>query len=283
LRGYQEGVVLGGKKQNKLTGKLRSILLEEVTTDLEVYDLQDWQKACRGFGPVHLEKQTRKEWFQDNKSRIPVTREIVEFIKSWKTKYQGDDRFSEIRVTAIVKELIEVVRKLQKKEGMKLGLLNVVKLAGFRTLVKWADSPSEFKKRIAPRKKQTPEKKIYVPPTVEFVRNAEIEGDDRLLLTIAIVNSGRTPYQNVEFELELDSNLSVLSVEQFTWSPIYSRIRIGFIESSLGTGSKECVLKVHLAMTKKRPKYKIGGKIIYDDYENAKRMETQVESVLIEV
>lgn len=274
---------MGAKKRAALTKKQRDALLEEVTQDLEVYDLVEWQKACRGFGPVHLEQQTRKEWFESCKRRLPAGREIVEFIESWKTKYQKDEKFSDVKVSAIVKGLIDAVRKLQKKKGMQLGLLNVVKLAGFRTLVKWADDPSEIGKKRAPKGKRKTRKQTFERPDVDFVRNAEIEDEDRLLLTIAVINKGRIPYQNVEFELDLGKYLSVLSVEQFTWSPLHNSIRIGFIGASLGNGSKECLLKVHLAMTRKRPRYKIGAKIIYDDYEKGKRVEIQLEPVIIEV
>jgi hypothetical protein len=278
-----EGVVLGAKKKDKLTKKQHGALLEEVTQDLEVYDLVEWQKACRGFGPVHLEQQTRKEWFDSSKRRLPAAKEIVGFIESWKSKYKNDERFNGVQVSAIVKGLIEAVRKSQKKKGMQLGLLNVVKLAGFRTLVKWADDPSEIGKKRAPRGKWKPKNQTFERPDVDFVRNAEIEDEDRLLLTIAVINKGRIPYQNVEFELDLGKYLNVLSVEQFTWSPLHNSIRIGFIGASIGTGSKECLLKVHLAMTRKRPRYKIGAKIIYDDYERGKRAEIQLDPVIIEV
>jgi hypothetical protein len=60
---------------------------------------------------------------------------------------------------------------------------------------------------------------VFAPPKVEFVRDAEIEEERRLLITIAIKNPGCTPYQNVEFDLKPDSNLSFLNVERFTWSP----------------------------------------------------------------
>ena len=273
---------MGAKKRAKLTRKQNEIIVEEVTPDLEVYDLFEWQKACRGFGPVHLEQQTRKEWFESSKRRMSAAREMVEFIASWKTKYQNDERFSDARASAIVKGLIVAVRKVQKKKGMQLGLLNTVKLAGFRTLVKWADDPSEIGKKRTPKGKRKSKKQSFERPEVDFVRNAEIEGEGRLLLTIAIINPGRIPYQNVEFELDLGKHLSVLSVEQFTWSPLHNSIHIGFIGSSLGNGSMECLLKVHLAMSGKRS-YKIGAKIIYDDYEKGKRVETQLEPVEIVV
>jgi hypothetical protein len=275
--------VLGAKKKTKLTKKLQTIIFEEVTPDLEVYDLFEWQKACRGFGPVHLEQQTRKEWFVSCKRRLPAAREIVEFIRSWKKNYQKDEKFIDVRVSAIVKGLIEAVRKLQKKKGMNLGLLNVVKLAGFRTLVRWADDPSQIGKKRTPKAKGKPKKKTFEKPKIDFVRNAEIEDEGRLLLTIAIINPGLTPYQNVELELDLGKYLSVLNVEQFTWSPLHNSIHIGFIGSSLGNGSKECLLKIHLMMTGTRRQHKIGAKIIYDDYEKRKRVETQLDPVIIEV
>ena len=274
---------MGAKKSTNLSKKQHKIILEEITLDLDVYDLVEWQKACRGFGPVHLDHQSRKEWFESSKWRVPAAKEIVDFIESWKIKFQKDENFSNTLASAIVKGLIDAVRNMQKKKGMQLGLLNVVKLAGFKTLIRWADNPSEIGARRRVKKKREPKKQTFEHPKVEFVRDAEIEDEGRLLLTIAVINRGRTPYQNVEVELDLGKYLSVLSVEQFTWSPLHNSISIGFIGASLGNGSKECLVKIHLAMSGKRRKYKIGGKIMYDDYEKGERVEVYFEPVVIEV
>jgi hypothetical protein len=63
-----------------------------------------------------------------------------------------------------VRGLIDVVRKVQKKQGMKLGLLNVVKLAGFKTLVKWADNHIEIKKAGKKGLGKRAERKCLRPP-----------------------------------------------------------------------------------------------------------------------
>ena len=129
-----------GKKKGKLSKSLFREITGLIQADLEVYDLLSWQKACKSFGPVHYESETRKQWFKNNQFRLEAAREIVEFVESWIKNLRNDERFEEYTVEAIRTGIINAVRIKQKDAGAELGLLNPVKLNGFKTLIKWADN-----------------------------------------------------------------------------------------------------------------------------------------------
>ena len=62
------------------------------------------------------------------------------------THFHEMEKFENYTVAAISQEVILVVRKAQQRIKNEKGILNGVKLNGFKTLVKWADNPKELKK-----------------------------------------------------------------------------------------------------------------------------------------
>ena len=79
------------KKKAKLSRKLSKIIHEIVAEDLETYDMHKWKLACKGFGPIHYVKSTRKLWLEKNRYRIEGAREIVDFMGKWVTHFRNSE------------------------------------------------------------------------------------------------------------------------------------------------------------------------------------------------
>jgi len=268
-----------------------------ISPDLEVYDLEDWQKACKAFGPIHYATETRMGYFASNKFRLDAAREIVEFVESWTENLRQRDTFENYTLFAIRAAIIEVVRTAQEKKGMELGKLNAVKLAGFRTFVKWADNKSELKagpyegavkippdaeRRTTQRKPSRKKAKgKYGPPIVNLGEDYQIMEENRLLLTVTVSNAYLHPYQNIELELDIDSRLSVLSVRPFLWSPRTNRIPIGFIAASLDDKVEKQSIEISMLIREKASEYCIGGKIYYDDTQKGVLVDHDLDPVNI--
>lgn len=134
------------KKKSKLSRNLSKIVREAVSMDLETYDMHMWKQACKGFGPIHYVSSTRRMWLEKNRYRIEGAREIVDFVDKWVTHFRNSKKFENYNVAAVRQEVIIVIRKAQQKIRNEMGILNSVKLNGFKTLVKWEDNPKELKK-----------------------------------------------------------------------------------------------------------------------------------------
>jgi coenzyme F420-reducing hydrogenase alpha subunit len=133
-------------KKVKLNRRLSKIVHDAVSEELGSYDMHKWKLACKGFGPIHYVSNTRKMWLEKNQHRIEGAREIVDFVGKWVTHFRNRDEFENYTVAAMKQEVILVIRKVQQKIKNEKGILNGVKLNGFKTLVKWADNPKELKK-----------------------------------------------------------------------------------------------------------------------------------------
>ena len=134
------------KKKPKLSRRHSKLVRDSVSVDLKTFDMHKWKLACKGFGPIHYVSSTRKMWLEKNQYRIEGAREIVDFLDKWTTHFREIDSFELYTVAAIREEVILVIRKAQQKIKNEKGILNSVKLNGFRTLIKWADNPRELRR-----------------------------------------------------------------------------------------------------------------------------------------
>ncbi len=146
------------KKKLKLSRKLSKIVRESVSEDLEIYDMHKWKLACKGFGPIHYVKSTRKLWLEKNRYRIEGAREIVDFMGKWVTHFRNSEKFESYTVATMRQEVILVIRKAHQRIKNEKGILNSVKLNGFKTLVKWADNPKELERGPYKGRKTLPKK-----------------------------------------------------------------------------------------------------------------------------
>ncbi|MFW9786841.1 MAG: hypothetical protein ACFFE2_15420 [Candidatus Thorarchaeota archaeon] len=134
------------QKRPKLSRRLTKLVRETVSEDLKIYDMRKWKESCKGFGPIHYVRNTRRMWLEKNQCRIEGAREIVEFVDKWVTHFRETEDFEKYTVASVRQEIIHLIRKEMQKIKAEKGILNSVKLNGFRTLIKWADNPKELKK-----------------------------------------------------------------------------------------------------------------------------------------
>ncbi|MFW9814085.1 MAG: hypothetical protein ACFFF9_16600 [Candidatus Thorarchaeota archaeon] len=143
-------------KKSKLSRKLSKLVRDAVSEDLGAYNMHKWKLACKGFGPINYETSTRKQWFEKNRYRIEGAREIVDFVNKWVSHFRCRTEFEKYTVASIGQDVILVVRRAQHKIKTEKGILNSVKLSGFKTLIKWADNPKELKKEPYKGRKKLP-------------------------------------------------------------------------------------------------------------------------------
>jgi hypothetical protein len=280
-------------KKAKLSKQMAAIIHEAVSKNLDVYNMHEWKLACKSFAPISYTNSTRKQWLKNNRYRIEAAREIVEFVDSWVTHFRKRDGFDSFPVAAMKKEVILVVRKAQRKIKSEKGILNSVKLNGFKTLIKWADNPEELEKGPYKGSDLIPDGVVYSKrlkstsadvqniPKVNLLKDFEVVERGKINVVISIMNEGIFPFQNVEMELRLDDNLTVVSVVPYAWSPRENRIRIGFIEASLDRSGHEIEVSVQLICNKSAESYAIGGVLIFDDLVNGVRSEIDIEDGVI--
>ncbi|MFW9833528.1 MAG: hypothetical protein ACFFEK_06010 [Candidatus Thorarchaeota archaeon] len=145
-------------KKSKLSRRLSKLVHQQISEDLETYDMLKWKLACKGFGPIHYTSNTRSMWLEKNRYRIEGAREIVDFMKKWVNHFRNDEEFENYTVTAVREEVILAIRKKQRRIKTEIGILNSVKLNGFKTLIKWADNPKELRKGPYKGRKTLPKK-----------------------------------------------------------------------------------------------------------------------------
>ena len=136
------------QKKAKLSRNLSKIVREAVSKDLETYNMHTWKQACKGFGPIHYVSSTRRMWLEKNRYRIQGAREIVDFVDKWVTHFRNREKFEGYTVAAVRQEVIIVIRKAQQKIRNEMGILNSVKLNGFKTLIKWEIGRASCRERV---------------------------------------------------------------------------------------------------------------------------------------
>ncbi|MGY5853290.1 MAG: hypothetical protein RTU92_06980 [Candidatus Thorarchaeota archaeon] len=273
-------------KQDLTRAQLRFIQ-REVAPEIQGLDLVSWQTACRAFAPIHSDQFTRKEWFENNRFRLGAAREVVDFVDRWAKELRKSARLETVSMGAIRIGIIEAVRAEQETQDMRLGKLNVVKLSGFRTLIKWADEPERQDEPTTPTRSGVRGRKRrkgkFEPPEVELVKQTEIIERGLLRVTISVINNFIHPYQNVEIELKLDPKLSVIATRPFSWFPLEQKIVIGFLEASLDADPNETELFLDLMANENSESYSISGKIIYDDCDKGRTTESKLRKQKIKL
>ncbi len=255
--------------------------------------MHKWKEACKSFAPISYSENTRKQWFKKNQYRIDAAREIIEFVDSWVLHFRNRDDFEIYVVAAVREEVIASIRKAQQSIRSEKGILNDVKLSGFKTLVKWSDNPRELEKGPYKGSDVRPSEFVY---TKSVRRNSKLEQNhpivnlqsdivvierDKINMVISLLNAEKFPFQNVELELRLDNNLSVYSVEPYAWSPRDNRIRIGFIEASLDDSSHEVKINVQFIRRNNSEFYTVGGVLFFDDLMHGVKAEMNLKEILI--
>ncbi|NHJ12139.1 MAG: hypothetical protein EAX95_00600 [Candidatus Thorarchaeota archaeon] len=279
------------RKKDILSTSLCREIIERISRNLEVYDVASWKEACRSFAPVKYSEYTRKKWFKENGFRLAAAREIVDFIDSWLESLRKEPELETYAVSALRDCLITGIRDVQRKTNEKKGILNGVKLSGFKTLIKWADNRKELEIGPFSGAEEVPENADYQPsfarkkardrqspPKVILVKSYEKTELEKLKIVMSITNEGRYPHQNVEIELDIDNRLQLCGVNPFSWSPSTKRIRIGFISASLNLGESEIQIDLCLKICKHASRYTISGTLYFDDLDERRQAALKLAS-----
>ncbi|TFG11919.1 hypothetical protein EU537_11050 [Candidatus Thorarchaeota archaeon] len=134
---------------------------KKILSDLKKRDLEQWQEASKSFRPLSYKRETRKSWFEQNKSKLDTAREIVDFVYGWNEKLKKDEKLNSLSKTVIRNVMVDVVRSMQEDVGIEHYRLNTVKAATFKTLVNFADNPSTLEEGPYEGKKKLPKDKGY--------------------------------------------------------------------------------------------------------------------------
>jgi hypothetical protein len=195
-------------------------------------------------------------------------------------------------MTAIRNEIINAIRYMQEKEGIETNRINGVKIAAFKTLIRFIENPSlleegpyEGRKTLPENKKRRPkisrrgrkkQKGEFGPPKVNLTKDVEVIEKNQVRVTIGLINNFLHPYQNVNLELDIDPKLSLKSASPYTWKPKENLLHVGFLEAGLDVEPYETEVKVLFDMTKRATKYSISGTLFYDDTDKGRRAQESI-------
>jgi hypothetical protein len=268
------------------TKKQLRYIEDYVVDNLENIDLKPWQEVCKSLAPPHYDNITRSKWFDENKFRAEIGRDVVDFVDEMTSVLQEDDNLVKVRVSDIRSAVVKGVRRAEEDQDITKYLLNDVKFATLRTIVGWVDHPERLKGARSVGKKKTrrgrkKEKGKHTPPQIEIVKEWEIVGNDTIRITSAISNNYLHPYQNVELEIDFGSNLVVTSVSPFSWLPDEKRIRIGYLKAGLGVEHLETELSIDLTIRERVEKYTISCKVHFDNCDKGVRDVSKVSKTSI--
>jgi len=272
-------------KMKKPTKKQVRYIEDFVVSKLETINLKPWQASCKSLAPPNYDNITRTKWFEENKFRADIGRDVVEFVEDTTATLQKEEFLENIRVSDIISAVVKGVRRAEKDQDITKYLLNDVKFATLRTIVGWVDNPERRKaKRSGPieksRRGRKKEKGKHRPPGIDIVKEWEIVTNDTIRITSAISNYYLHPYQNVELEVDFGPNLVVTSVSPFSWLPDEKRIRIGYLEAGLGVEQLETEFTIDLTI-RERAETNISCKIYFDNCDKGVRDVSKVSKASI--
>jgi len=273
------------KKKSPTKKQLRYIE-DFVAGRLEKVNLIPWQEVCKSLAPPHYDNITRSKWFDENKFRADIGRDVVEFVDEMIAVFQKDDNLEMIRVSDIKSAIVKGVRRAEKDQNITKYLLNDVKFATLRTIVGWVDYPKKLRGersvgKRATRRGRKKEKGKHTPPQVNIVKEWEIISNDTIRITSAIINNYLHPYQNVELEVDFGPNLVVTSVSPFSWLPDEKRIRIGYLEAGLGVEHLETEFSIDLNIRERVETYTISCKVHFDNCDKGVRDVSRISRTSI--
>lgn len=279
--------------KEKMTESEKKFVRDTISDDLEKQNLEDWQKACSSFGPFNYRDTTRKRWFEKNKTKVATGKKILAFVDKWAKTLRKEDKLSTVRMSTIRVEIVEGIRDAQQKQDITSNRLNTFKIATFKTLISWTENPSKLEEGPYEGKTQIPEgarkaktkvefRKInrFRAPLVNLVKQVKISGNT-LNLEVVVANGYVHPYQNVELQLEVDSALTVESVDAYKWKSSKKTIEIGFLPASLSDDVLKTSINIKLGISKTSDSYSIGGFIKYDDCNRGKLISQELGDEII--
>jgi hypothetical protein len=263
-------------KKKKPDKKQVKYIEDYVVKRLEIIDLKPWQAVCKSLAPPNYDNITRTKWFEENKFRADVGRDIIAFVEETIATLQKDEHLDDMRVSDIRSVAVKGVRRAEKDQGITKYLLNDVKYATLRTIVNWIDNPERMKRKRSmsiekSRRGRKKEKGKHKPPGIDIIREWEIVSNDTIRITSALLNNYLHPYQNVELEMDFGPNLVVISVSPYSWLPDEKKVRVGYLEAGLGVEPLETEFSLDVNIRERVETNPITCRIHYDNCDKGVR------------
>jgi hypothetical protein len=277
-------------KKWRLSKKQSKCIEEFVIKKLSRMSLKSWQQACESLAPPNYNKTTRHMWFEENKHRAPIGREIVEFVNEASRALQEKPSLSNVPVSELRSGIVRGIRRVEIAQQITKYLLNDVKLATLKTIVGWVARPdrivesdvsihSPAKRR--PRRGRKSEKGKYSPPEVKLVNEWEVLDKATIRITSLLLNKYIHPYQNVEVEIDVDPNLILTSVSPYSWLPEDHLVRIGYLQAELDIEPFETLFTIDLQVKRIAESFSFSWRVHYDNCERGIRDVSDMNTTLI--
>lgn len=266
-------------KKKKLSKEHYKYIEEFVITKLEGRSLKSWQQACESLAPPNYDNTTRSTWFEENKYRAQIGREIVEFVEEVCKALQKTTMLSNVLVSEIRSGIVKGIRKAESAQNITKYLLNDVKLAALKTIVGWIDYPYRLQSnatiperiRQKSRRGRKAEKGKYRTPELNLIKEWEVINKTTVRITSQFLNRYLHPYQNVEVEIEIDPNLILTNVSPYSWLPEDHIIRVGFLPAELSIEPSETTFMLDLSVRKWTSSFSFSWRIHCDNCEKGIR------------
>lgn len=259
---------------------------------LKEVDLTSWQHACKSLAPPKYSNTTREEWFEENKFRVRIGKEIIDFVEETSKSLHQEPQISSMRIADIKSAIVKGIRDAESSQGITSYLLNEVKLAALRTLVRWADSPKRMKdlehkstkiSRRVNKRGRKKEKGKHRPPELNIMKQLEVLDKDKIRLTSTLTNNYIHPYQNITIELDIDPNLVLTRVTPYSWLPNEKLIHVGFLEAGLGIDPLDASFVMDFDVRKRSKSFYIGFKVLYDNCDRGIVDETDLSRTTLQL
>jgi hypothetical protein len=277
-------------KKKELTKGQYKYIENLVIRALEGRNLKSWQQVCASLAPPKYNNTTRSKWFEENKYRASIGREIVEFVDETCKKLQQETAISNVLVSEIRSGVVKGIRRAEILQHVSKYLLNDVKLATLKTIVSWVDYPNRVAEvgvtkqdstRRKFRKGRKAEKGKYVPPEVNLIKEWEIIDKTTIRITAVLLNKYLHPYQNVELQVEIDPKLILTNVSPYSWLPEDHLIRIGCLQAGFDIEPYETPFVLDFRIRQRATSYKFSWRVHYDNCERGIRDVSEMSTTTI--
>ncbi|TXT56617.1 MAG: hypothetical protein BAJATHORv1_20207 [Candidatus Thorarchaeota archaeon] len=282
-------------KKDNLTEEAKKYIRDMLMPEIEKLDLEAWQEACKSFGPFSYKETTRKAWFEKNKEKIPTAKKIIRFHDKHKSVMKKDEKLKEFKLKASTNYMIELIREAQEEAGIVSNRINSVKVATFRTLVKFDKDPSKLEEGPYEGKEELPEdirvtrtyrrgrkkeKGEPVPPEL-VLDTGEALVDGILKVSGKIINNFIHPYQNISISFE--GSPEIILKKSKDYKVIDGELTIDFLPTSLKVEPYEKEISLEFKIGKKVKSYNITSTITYDNCDTGLREEEEPQSHRVQV
>ncbi|MBD3405893.1 MAG: hypothetical protein GF411_07165 [Candidatus Lokiarchaeota archaeon] len=271
-------------KKDVLTKEMKKYIRDMLMPEIKKLDLEAWSKACKSFGPFSYKQTTRKAWFEKNKEKVPVGREILKFHDKYKSIMKKDEKLKEYKLKVCTDYMIELIREAQEDAGITSNKINSVKIATFSTLITFDEEPEKLEEGLYEGKEELPkdvrstrsyrrgrkkEKGTPLPPQIVLDSKGELKPDEILQVTGKLVNRFIHPYQNISVTFESTPEIELKKAKGY--KVVEGVLVVDFLKTSLQLEPYEVEILLEFKIGKESKAYSIETKVSYDNCDSGIR------------